>query len=768
MPRHRNAAASWQRHQAVFVARRQTDVVRKTLSRIAGSLCLVIAFIPALATEPADRAQPPAQRPKIGLVLGGGGAKGLSHIGVIKVLEELRVPVDYIAGTSMGSLVGGAYASGMTSDEMARLVEGLNWAKVLSDLPPRKNQSVYLKRLDDENLWPLVLGIGRGGVSLPSGALAGQQLGYFLDKLAAGGAGARTFDELEIPYRAVATDALTGKMVVFDRGDLASAMRASMSVPGAFAPAEIENQLYLDGGLVRNLPVDVVRGMGADVVIAVNLESPLATREQLNSALTVTLQMVDILMLQNVNAQLATLTDADVLIKPDLNGYGSGSFDQARALIPLGEKAARAMADKLKRYSLPEDEYRALRAEQRARYRAPPPIKKIQVETARLKYVNPQAVEARLRLPKDQTIDVEELTQRVDLLYGTGDFQRISYDFEYQDAERVLMVEPVDRPGGPNYLRMGLQVSTDFKGENDFVVLANYTMTWLNSLGAQWRNDVGLGSPAFIRSEFYQPLSLTGPWFVAPSVFAGRQVVNFFEGDDLAAQVRENRLIAAFDVGATIEPSTQVRAGIFSGTLNATPTVSIPGLTTVVAGLGGYQFSAVYDSRDSVGFPTQGSVVRAGLTLGRTGLGSDLNYQKAELSWLSAWSLGRNTVSAELRGGTGYNGELPFYELYSIGGFLNLSGYRTDQLQGQSVALGRLMYYNRIASLGLIGSVYAGLSLEAGNVYGSFTGTPPPGLQYAGSVFLGADTIIGPAYLAYGRAQEGNSAFYLYIGYPYR
>jgi NTE family protein len=541
-----------------------------------------------------------------------------------------------------------------------------------------------------------------------------------------------------------------------------------MSVPGAFAPAEIENQLYLDGGLVRNLPVDVVRGMGADVVIAVNLESPLATREQLNSALTVTLQMVDILMLQNVNAQLATLTDADVLIKPDLNGYGSGSFDQARALIPLGEKAARAMADKLKRYSLPEDEYRALRAEQRARYRAPPPIKKIQVETARLKYVNPQAVEARLRLPKDQTIDVEELTQRVDLLYGTGDFQRISYDFEYQDAERVLMVEPVDRPGGPNYLRMGLQVSTDFKGENDFVVLANYTMTWLNSLGAQWRNDVGLGSPAFIRSEFYQPLSLTGPWFVAPSVFAGRQVVNFFEGDDLAAQVRENRLIAAFDVGATIEPSTQVRAGIFSGTLNATPTVSIPGLTTVVAGLGGYQFSAVYDSRDSVGFPTQGSVVRAGLTLGRTGLGSDLNYQKAELSWLSAWSLGRNTVSAELRGGTGYNGELPFYELYSIGGFLNLSGYRTDQLQGQSVALGRLMYYNRIASLGLIGSVYAGLSLEAGNVYGSFTGTPPPGLQYAGSVFLGADTIIGPAYLAYGRAQEGNSAFYLYIGYPYR
>jgi NTE family protein len=744
-------------------------VLRKLiLSRIAASLCLVVAFGPAFAADPADGAQPPTRRPKIGLVLGGGGAKGISHIGVIKVLEELHIPVDYIAGTSMGSLVGGAYASGMSSDEMTRLVEKLDWDKVFSDLPPRKDQSVYLKRLSDENLWPLVLGIGRGGVSLPSGVIAGQQLGYFLDKLAAAGAGARTFDELEIPYRAVATNALTGRMVVFDRGDLADAMRASMSVPGAFVPAEIGKQLYLDGGLVRNLPIDVVRGMGADVVIAVNLQSPLATREQLDSALTVTVQMIDILMQQNVDAQLATLTDADVLIQPDLKGYGSTSFDQARSLIPLGEKAARAIAEKLERYSLPASEYRVLRGEQRARYRPPPPLEKILVDTTGLKYVNPQAVEARLRLPKGQPVDIEELTHKVDVLYGTGDFERISYDFEDQDGQRVLVVQPVEKPGGPNYLRLGLQLSTDFKGDNAFVLLGNYTMTWINRLGAQWRNDIGLGSPAFIRSEFYQPLDLGGPWFVAPSVFAGRQVVNFFEGDNVAAQARENRLIAAFDVGATIEPSAQLRAGVFTGKLNATPTVSVPGLSTVDAGLGGYQLSGVYDSLDNVGFPTQGSFVRAGLTLGRTGLGSALNYQKAELSWLSAWSFGRNTVSAALRGGSGYNGELPFYELYSIGGFLNLSGYRTAQLQGQSVALGRLMYYYRVASLGLIGSVYTGASLEAANVYGSLTGPTPTGLQYAGSVFLGADTIIGPAYIAYGHAQEGNSAFYLYVGYPYR
>jgi NTE family protein len=701
-------------------------------------------------------------------VLGGGGARGISHIGVIKVLEELRIPVDYVAGTSMGSLVGGAYASGMSPDEMARLVEGLDWSKVFSDLPPRKDRSFYLKRLEDESLWPLVLGVGRGGVSLPSGAIAGQQLGFFLDKLAARGAGVQSFDELDIPFRAVATNAVTGKMVVFDSGSLADAMRASMSVPGAFAPAEIGDQLYLDGGIVRNLPVDVVRGMGADVVIAVNLEAPLATRDQLNSALTVTLQMIDILLKGNVNEQLATLTETDVLILPDLKGYSSAGFDKAPALIPIGEKAARAIADKLKRYSLPEKEYLALRAEQRARYRVPAPIEKIRVDTAGLRYVNPQWVDAGLRLGKDQPVDIEDITHKIDVLYGTGDFERISYGFEYENGERVLVVQPVEKPGGPNYLRFGLRAYTDFKGDNEFIVLGNYTMTWLNRLGAQWRNDIGIGSSSFVRSEFYQPLDVTGPWFVAPYVFAGTQKVNFFEGDQVAAQVRETRAIAALDAGATIGTSAQLRAGVFTGALHATPTVIIPGVSDVSAGLGGYQFSAAYDSRDNVGFPREGTFARAGATFSRTALGSDLNYQQAELSWLSAWSFGRNTVSAALRGASGFNGDLPYYDLYAIGGFLNLSGYRVNQLQGQSVALGRLMYYYRAATLSFIGNVYAGASLEAGNVYGAFPEPTSTGLKIAGSLFLGADTLIGPAYFAYGHAEAGNSAFYVYLGYPYR
>jgi NTE family protein len=293
-------------------------------------------------------------------------------------------------------------------------------------------------------------------------------------------------------------------------------------------------------------------------------------------------------------------------------------------------------------------------------------------------------------------------------------------------------------------------------------------MTWLNRLGAQWRNDVGLGSSSFVRSEFYQPLDVAGPWFVAPNVFAGRQVVNFFAGNGVAAQLRETRAIAALDAGATIETSTQLRAGMFTGTLHATPTVLIPGLSKVNAGLGGYQVSAIYDTRDNVGFPREGTFARASTTFSRTALGSDLNYQQAEMSWLSAWSFGSNTITAALRGASGFNGDLPSYDLYAIGGLFNLSGYRVNQFQGQSIALGRLMYYNRVATVGLIGNVYAGASLEAGNVYGAFPEATSTGLKLAGSLFLGADTIIGPAYLAYGHADAGNSAFYLYLGYPYR
>jgi NTE family protein len=738
------------------------------LSLVTCVLCVALGFASAFAAEPDAGTQPPPHRPKIGLVLGGGGARGLSHIGVIKVLEQLRIPVDYVAGTSMGSLVGGAYASGMSPDEMARLVEQLDWSKLFSDLPPRKDRSFYLKRLEDEGLWPLVLGIGAGGVSLPSGAIVGQQLSFFLDKLAARGAGVQSFDEFDIPFRAVATNAVTGKMVVFDSGSLGDAMRASMSVPGVFAPAEIGDQLYLDGGIVRNLPVDVVRRMGAEVVIAVNLESPLATRNQLKSALTVTLQMIDILLQGNVNESLASLKDTDVLILPDLKGYSSASFDQAVNLIPIGEKAARAIADKLRRYSLPENEYLALRAQQQARYRQPAPIQKIRVNTAALRFVNPEFVEAGLRLGKDQPVDIQDISRKIDVLYGTGDFERISYGFEYENGERILVVQPVDKFGGPDYLRFGLRASTDFQGDNQFMVLGNYTMTWLNRLGAQWRNDVGLGSSSFVRSEFYQPLDVAGPWFVAPNLFAGRQVVNFFEGDQVAAQLRETTATAALDAGVTLGTSTQLRAGVFTGTMHATPTVLIPGVSEVNAGLGGYRFSAVYDSRDNVAFPRTGTFARAGLTYSRTGLGSDLNYQQAELSWLSAWSFGRNTVSAGLRGGSGFNGDLPFYDLYAIGGLFNLSGYRVNQLQGQSTALGRLMYYYRAATISFIGNIYAGASLEAGNVYGAFPEAAQTGLKYAGSLFLGADTIIGPAYVAYGHADGSNSAFYLYLGYPYR
>lgn len=728
-------------------------------------LALLVWLLFAVSVSAAPNAPP--QRPKIGLVLGGGGALGISHIGVIKVLEQMRIPIDYVAGTSMGSLVGGAYASGMSPEEMERRVRELDWAFVFRDLPPRKEFSLYRKQLQTRGLWALELGLDKRGLQVQGGALFGQRLGYFLDELAHGAAGAETFDQLEMPFRAIATDAETGEMVVFDRGDLAKAMRASMSVPGAFAPEPISGRIYLDGGLVRNLPVDIVRQMGADVVIVVNLAPPPLKQEDLGNLLTVTLQMVNILIKRNVREQLATVTPADVLIEPDLTGYSSASFDKGDKLIPIGQAAAEKMAQQLARYSLPENAYEAFRSEQRRRVPVPRPVDAIDLDLAGLKRVNPARVAERLALKPGETVSPEELNRRVDLLYGTGDFERISYRFEERDGKRVLVVLPVEKPWGPNYLRFGLKLSSDFEGEGDFTLLGNYTMTWLNRLGAELRNDVGIGRNPFIQSEFYQPLTYSGRWFVAPRLYAGEQLVDFFQGNDRIAQLQETRLIAGIDAGVNFFTYGQIRAGLFTGHLHAVPNISLRGLETVNAGLGGVEVSGLYDRLDSAAFPRDGWYARGAIQYARPELGSESSYRKADLSMQAAWSYGRNTFSAGLRGGTSFGTELPFYELYSLGGFLNLSGYRTNQFQAQSVALGRVMYYRRIAGSDLLGSVYVGLSLEAGKVFQPFLDAPVDEYRTSGAVFLGADSILGPAYLAFGHADDGSSQVYFYLGLPY-
>ncbi len=750
--------------------------------RLSAWVALLLTFMVsgALAQGTAE----PPRRPRIGLVLSGGGALGIAHIGVLKVLEANRIPVDYVAGTSMGSIVGASYASGMSPQEMERKVKETHWNEVFADSPPRQDRTTRRKLLDLAGLWGLELGFSKGKLFLPKGAIEGQTLKTVLRGFITEAPG-KDFSRLPIPFRCVATDLVTGKPVVLERGDLENAMRASMSVPGVISPEEMDGHVLLDGGLVRNLPVDVARDMGAEVIIAVNLGSPLLKKEDLGNVLGVSMQMINILTQQNVDKSLSELKPEDVLISPDLTGFTASSFDQGAAIIPRGEAAALKVLDQLKRYSLSSEAYDAHRLAQNERLLRSKPADEIVVRTEGLAFVNPAAVEAAL---KDQGVklrkpledgrlrllerregipDEDELERKVARLYGTGDFDRIAYRYVDRDGKRVLEVEPTERARGPDYFRFGLRLQSDFQGEGNFNLLAFYNKTWINRLGAEWRTFGQVGRDPAISTEFYQPLDLAGRFFVAPRAFAGERLWDiFFEGDRVAQyQVRQSG--AGLDLGTVLDRWGELRFGYVRGTANASPSIAFPGLPDFQYDTGAIRARLIYDQLDNVNFPTYGSLFVAEWYASKQTLGASTDYTRTDFSYQKALSYRAHALNLVLRGGDTYSGQSPFYDAYALGGFLNLSGYRTGEFVGQDFALARAVYYYRLYKLPPIASgVFVGGSLEAGNAYARFDGQSAKGLLYSGSVFVGADTLLGPLYLAYGQAFDGGGTFYLFLGRP--
>ena len=439
--------------------------------------CALLALAGLVFTTPVEA------RPKVCLVLSGGGARGAAHIGVLEVLEQMHVPIDCIAGTSMGALVGGAYASGMTLPEMRTLIEGISTQALVTERPPRQDQAIR-RKLDDRSLLSgPELGLSdRAALTLPKGIISGVGLETILRRIAKV-QGYRRFDDLGIPFRAVATDLVDGKPVVFSEGELPNVLRASMSVPGVIAPAEIDGRLLVDGGLTDNLPVDVARAMGADVVIAVNLGTPLMTREEIGSLVGVTAQMVNILTEQNVRASLAALLPGDVLIEPALADFSFADFDHLPKTVPIGADATRKVASKLAALAVPDDTYAAWR--ERLDRVAPPdtrPVDEIRFEG--LARVNPESARALLHTTPGAPIDQDTLDADLRRLFGSGDFEHVNYRILEETGRRVLDIDAVEKSWGPNYFRFGLGLGSDFRGDSFFNFAASYRRTWVNELGA--------------------------------------------------------------------------------------------------------------------------------------------------------------------------------------------------------------------------------------------------------------------------------------------
>jgi NTE family protein len=707
-------------------------------------------------------------RPRIGLALAGGGGKGWAHVGVLKVLEELHVPVDCIAGTSAGSIIGGVYASGMSPAEIQEVVSKSDWGVVFQDSAPRKDQSFELKRLDVQGLWSIELGIGKGGVKLPTGLLAGQEVNALLRRMTTRAVGVSNFDKLQIPFRAVATDLKTGELVVIDHGELASAMRASMAVPGAFTPEVIDGRMLVDGGLRQNLPVQTVRAMGADVVIAVDLGTTNVTDAQLSNPLAVAQQMVNILLDLNVYASREALKPDDVVIKPQVEKFSSGDFSRSAELIPIGVKAARDAQDRLLVLSLPPKEYAAFRDAQRARSRPGTRVARVEVDSSKLVNVNPAYVEKKFEVDQSKgELDEGRVQNEIGGLLGEGDYERIDYRYaDEEDGERLLVITPREKPWGPGYLRLGLQLATDFKEDTYFNVFGNYRRTWINRLGAEWRNDFSIGRTTALRSEFYQPVMLGKGLFVAPNLAAGQTTRNFFVGNQAVASYRVQSAGGGIDVGWTFGRYAEARLGLQWAQLRYEPSIAVPTFPAASGPAAALVASFGADRLDSASFPRSGYLVGATYTNSLAALGSEFVYQKATFGGTTAFSTGPHTLQLQLKGGGALEGELPVYDLQYLGGLFNLSGYLIDQLQGQRSVMGRAAYYYRLADVPvLLKGLYAGVSLEIGQMYGRLDGSPATGLLPSAALFIGADSALGPFYIAYGHAFDANlNTVYFYLG----
>jgi NTE family protein len=706
-------------------------------------------------------------RPKVCLVLSGGGARGAAHIGVLEVLEQMRVPVDCITGTSMGALVGGAYAGGMTTAEMQTMVAGISTELLFNEKPPRQDQTIRRKLDDRSILFGLELGLSDDAeVLLQKGVVTGVQLETVLRRIAKV-QGYRKFDELPIPYRAVATDLVTGRAVVFAEGELPNVMRASMSVPGVIAPAEIDRRLLVDGGLTNNLPVDVARAMGAEVIIAVNLGTPLLKRDEIHSLIGVTTQMINILTEQNVQASLASLKSTDILIEPQLGDFSASDFDTLPKAIPIGAAAARQAAERLSALAVPADVFAVWAARREAAQ--PPeggPVAEIRFKP--MQRVNPEVVEQILETKPNVPIDQDTLDRDMRRLFGTGDFEHVSYRIIEEAGRRVLDIDAVEKAWGPNYLRFGLGLGSDLQGDSFFNLAASYRRTWVNSLGAEWRTDAQIGRTTRLATEFYQPLQTRNALFVAPRAEAERRTLDVFQGSQRIARFDIRNVNVGIDLGTDLTKYGEARIGLVGGKLSAGLDTGPPELEPAgTVRQGAVLARAMFDQLDSANFPRFGVAASANLFASTTALGADDSYNKWDIDALGGYSIDHHTLSFGVKaGGKIGSRPLPIYDLFQWGGFLQQSGYPNGALLGERLTFGRVVYSYRLVQQRLLEGLYAGISLEAGRMDNPLVPGSPTGLLKSTAVFLGLDSPIGPMYLGVGWAADGNRSGYLFVGRP--
>jgi NTE family protein len=676
-----------------------------------------------------------AHRPRVGLALDGGGALGLAHIGALEWMEQNHIPIDRIAGTSMGAIIGAIYATGMPASEIHSYALSIDWTQLLRPVPSYRDLS-YRRKQDARN-YQLTTELGlRHGIRGPNGLNPGQDVGLLLDRIALPYSAIPSFDELPTPFRCVATDMLNGNEVILKDGSLAQSLRASMAIPGMFTPVQLNGQVLADGGLVDNLPTDVARGMGSDVVLAIDLGTPASSPEELQSLTGVLSRAVSVMILANERRALSL---ADLVVKVDPGNYSINDYSEAAKLIQLGYDAAAARSVELKRYAVSEEEWKQHLAERAAR-------KLPRQESAGIVQVagtNQKLLTRRLRSSLRGPLNLDRVDETLDRITGQGQFDRLGYEGFVENGVPGLRVLAHEKTYGPPFLDLALNVYGSGVAAFDFSAGARITFPNVEHHGGEWRNDLMLGSSNLAATEFYQPLANTH-FFVVPYAFVSKLPRNAFNGQDRVAVFGDERAGGGFDLGYTSSRRSELRFGyqLFSGKL--APLIGSAGLPTLSGSTGEFRMRYVWDDQDNPAIPSRGNRLVA--TLSRFLQSPDIRQPFDQLDVQTSAFLPaseKGSIFAGLAAGTTFHGAAGQFEVFPLGGPFRLGAYLPYEFVGNDYAYASLGFRREFYKLPQLAGkkVYWGGWYEAGSAFNN-----PDSLVVRGSANAGiiADTILGP------------------------
>ena len=733
------------------------------LTRVLIALLLSIFTVIPLTAAAQDAPVTQSPRPQIGLALSGGGALGLVEIGIMQWMEEHHIPVDRVAGTSMGSIIAAMYATGMSPNEIKSFAKKINWDEAF--LPEPTYRELSFRRKQDRRNFLVNASLGlKHGLRGPNGFNSGQAVGLLLDRIAFPVSEIASFDDLPTPFRCVATDMQTGEAVILSNGSLSQAIRASMAIPGVFTPVEMNGRVLADGGMVQNIPVETAKGMGADVVIAVELQLPPGDVGQLGTLVGVLSRAVDVMITQNERRSLE-LANAKVVV--DMKGFSINDYDRLDELIQLGYKAAISQSSVLLPYAIQHPaEWQAYLDERAARKRRP--VRK--VDTIKVVGADPDTdgrIQNRLAKDTQGPLNLPRVENQLTQIAGEGQFDRLGYEGFTQNGVPCLRITAHEKTYGPPFVDLAVNVQGSGVAAFDFSAGARVTFMDILHRGGEWRNDLLFGSTNLAATEFYQPLWQT-KFFVAPHAFASKFARNSFQGFTRVAVFGDERSGGGFDIGYNSGLRSEVRVGYELFDAKLAPLIGATGLPSLHGSTGQVRARFIWDGQDSPSVPSSGirAVVNLSRVLQSPGLSRPIDQLDVQTSNVFRLSP-KTSLFSDVSGGATFQGSASPLQVFELGGPFRLGAYLPYEFIGNYYSYASFGFRRELYRMPqLIGKkIYWGGWYESGTTFGTQANNPGP-VVVRGTFNLGviADTIVGPIAIAGSVSPTGQSRVNFSIG----